>query len=79
MDDAALEERDLNVDFIGLSVKDRLGAESKARTEAWAYRRLRRAATSREDGFVSERETCENKGLRKGNVLEAIFCAFGLP
>ncbi len=55
LDDAALEARDLNVDFIGLSVKDRLGAESRARTEAWAYRRLRRAATSREDGFVAER------------------------
>ena len=55
LNDAALERRDLNCDFIGLSVKDRLDAASKARTEAWAYRRLRRAATGREDGFVAER------------------------
>ena len=53
--DAELEARDLNVDFIGLATRDRLEAVSPARTEAWAYRTLRRAATRRRDGVASER------------------------
>ena len=81
LDDAALEARDLNVDFIGLSVKDRLEAESTARTEAWAYRRLRRAATSREDGFVSERcvlgalaaAAQQAAGFRRPHLLSEVF------
>ena len=81
LDDAALEARDLNVDFIGLSVKDRLEAESTARTEAWAYRRLRRAATSREDGFVAERcvlgslaaAAQQAAGFRRPHLLSEVF------
>ena len=81
LDDAALEARDLNVDFIGLSVKDRLGAESTARTEAWAYRTLRRAATSRDDGFVSERcvlgalaaAARQAAGFQRPHLLSEVF------